>query len=482
VASQPLVPSRALRSRVRSFILDHGLISPGDRVLVGVSGGPDSTCLLLVLAALRRSLGFELEAAHFDHQLRGRRAAAQEARFVSSLAERLSVPLHVGNGDVGQHARERKRSLEEAARELRYSFLATTASEANCASVAVGHTTSDQAETVLLHLVRGTGLRGLAGMTPSSQWPVPTEHVLPLIRPLLSLSREQTAQCCDALGLAPVDDPSNRSSTQTRSRIRHELIPLLRTFNPRIDEALAWLASSTSGDVALLEQLASNALQPSRSAGEARIERKRLSALPPSLQRHAVRMAIAQLIGDTRNLAERHVRSVIDANSGSAGTQLDLPRGIHVSVIRNAVILATQPSEPAPLPARASALPVPGLINFGPWQLKTELLTRKPRKLSTADGLLAVLDADRCQDLRVRGWRQGDRFQPLGMQHAKKLQDFFVDAHVPRGERATLPLVVAKQGILWVATQRPAEWAKVTNETARFLRVTARLDGSPASR
>ncbi len=273
MGSNPLVPSRSLRSRVRSFILDHGLISPGDRVLVGVSGGPDSTCLLLVLAALRRSLGFQLEAAHFDHQLRGRRAAAKEIRFVSSLAERISVPLHVGSGDVRRHARERKRSLEEAARELRYSFLATTASEANCASVAVGHTRSDQAETVLLHLVRGTGLRGLAGMTPSSTWPIPAKHALDLIRPLLSLSREHTAQCCDALGLAPVDDPSNRSSTQTRSRVRHELLPLLRSFNPRIEDALARLASSASDDVALLEQLASKALQRSTSAGEVRIER-----------------------------------------------------------------------------------------------------------------------------------------------------------------------------------------------------------------
>ena len=425
MGSEPLVPSRALRSRVRSFILEHGLIAPGDRVLVGVSGGPDSTCLLLILATLRRSLGFELEAAHFDHQLRGRRAAAKEMRFASSLGERLSIPLHAGSGDVRRHARERKQSLEEAARELRYSFLATAARETSCASVAVGHTTSDQAETVLLHLVRGTGLRGLAGMTPSSAWPVPAEHAPALIRPLLSLSREQTAQCCDALGLAPVDDPSNRSSTQTRSRIRHELIPLLRSFNPRIEEALA-------------------------------------------------RMAIAQLVGDTRNLAERHVLNVIDAGSGPAGAHLDLPRGMQVSVTRTAVILATQPSKPARLPARPASLPVPGLIHFGPWQLKTELLTRRPRKLSTPDGLLAVLDADHCQDLHVRRWRQGDRFQPLGMQHAKKLQDFFVDAHVPRDERAALPLVVTKRGIAWVATQRPAEWAKVTNETTRFLRIGAR--------
>ena len=469
-----LIPSRALRSQVRTLILDRGLIAHGDGVLVGVSGGPDSTCLLLILTALQHSLKFKVEAAHFDHQLRSRRAAALEARFVRSLADRLSIPLHIGSGDVRRYARERKMSLEEAARQLRYSFLATTASEANFARVAVGHTSSDQAETVLLHLVRGTGLRGLAGMTPLSGWPVATKHALTLIRPLLSLSREVTAQCCNALGLAPVDDPSNRSSTQTRSRIRHELIPLLRSFNPRIEDALVRLASSASDDITLLEELASNALQRPTSAGEVRIERKRLSALPSSLQHHAVRMAIAQLLGDTRNLAERHVRSIIKANSGSAGTHLDLPRGVHVSVTRNTVILSTQPSKPAPLPARAASLPLPGLIDFGPWRLKTELLTRKPHELSRPDGLLAVLDADRCQNLRVRRWRPGDRFQPLGMQHEKKLQDFFVDAHVPQNERATLPLVVAKEGIAWVATQRPAEWAKVTNETRRFLRISAR--------
>ncbi len=470
--SNPLVPSRALRSRVRSLILEQHLITSGDRVLVGVSGGPDSTSLLLILAALRRPLAFELEAAHFDHQLRGRRAAAKELRFVSSLAERLNVPLHIGSGDVKQRARSRKQSQEEAARELRYSFLANVATKNSCTSVAVGHTMSDQAETVLLHLVRGTGLRGLAGMTPVSAWPIPTGQPLTLIRPLMSLSREQTAECCDALGLSPVDDPSNRSTVQTRSRIRHQLIPLLHSFNPRIEEALVRLASAASDDVTLLEQLASNALQPSKSGGDVRIERKRLSALPSSLQRHAVRLAFAQLIGDTRNLAERHVRSVIEANAGPTGTQLDLPRGIQARVTRSALILSTRRSKPARLPGRAASLPVPGHVGFGQWRLKTELLTRRPRTLSTVDGLLAVLDADRCQDLRVRKWRQGDRFQPLGMQQTKKLQDFFVDAHVAREERSALPLIVVKHGIAWVATQRPAEWAKVTNETGRFLRIS----------
>jgi tRNA(Ile)-lysidine synthase len=295
-----------------------------------------------------------------------------------------------------------------------------------------------------------------------------------LIRPLLSLSREHTAQCCDALGLTPVDDPSNRSSSQTRSRIRHELIPLLHTFNPRIEEALTRLASSASEDVTLLEQLASKALQPAKSGGEVRIERKRLASLPLSLQRHAVRMAIAQLIGNTRNVSERHIRAVIDASAGPTGAHLDLPRGIQANITRSAVILTTQRSDVPRLPARAASLPVPGITDFGSWRIKTEVLKRKPRRLSSPDGLLAVLDADRCQNLRVRRWRHGDRFQPLGMQQAKKLQDFFVDAHVSREDRAALPLVVAKEGIAWVATQRPAEWAKVTKETTRFLRITAR--------
>ena len=474
--SPTFTPSRSVRARVRHFIRERELLRPGDRILVGVSGGPDSTCLLLTLAALRASLRIELHAAYFDHQLRGVRAAAREQRFLRSLTQALGVPLHRGAGDVRAHVR--RRSPEEAARELRYRFLAQTARDDGCGVVVVGHTRDDQAETVLLHLLRGSGLRGLAGMAPSAPWPVETGAAPPrLVRPLLALSRGDTERCCREAGVTPIVDPSNRSRAFLRNRVRHELLPQLRRYNPRIDDALARLADTVTADVELLEGLAAGALaQEPAQPGVERLERRRLAALPASLQRHAVRLAVARLLGEARGLADRHVRAVLRANAGPTGTRLDLPRGVRVEVTRDAVVLTTLSSTGAtPLPEGERTLPVPGSARFGRWRFQAEILKQAPPDLSAACGPhTAMLDAQACGErLHVRRRRRGDRFHPLGMKQPKKLQDFFVDAHVPRAERDAVPLVCGERGIAWVVGQRPAEWAKVTPATRSVLLLQA---------
>ena len=478
------MPPRSVRAQVRRFIRDHRLLRPGAHLLVGVSGGADSTCLLLTLAALRPSLRLTLHAAYFDHRLRGPRAAAREQRFVRSLTEALGVPLRYGAGDVRAHARAYRRSLEEAARELRYRFLAKVARREGCEAVAVGHTRDDQSETVLLHLLRGSGLRGLAAMAPLTPWPVPLRGRqvgagdLPrLVRPLLRLSREDTEGCCQEAGLVPLRDPSNRSRAYLRNRIRQELLPLLRRYNPRIDDALVRLAGAAAADIELLEGLAAGALagEPD-GAGAVRLARRPLMSLAPALQHHAVRLAVARLLGDARGLSDRHVRSVLRANEGPTGAQLHLPRGLHVEVTREAIVLATRPAaRPAALPEGEASLSVPGRARFGPWRFQAQLLTRRPRELSTAgDPYLAFLDAEACgRPLSVRRRRRGDRFHPLGLSRPKKLQDFFVDAHVPRAERDSVPLVCGERGIAWVVGQRPAEWAKVTADTRHVLRLRA---------
>ncbi len=476
-AQQPsLRPPRALVARVRRFIVEHGLIEPGARVLAAVSGGPDSTCLLLTLAALRSSLRFELRAAYFDHGLRGERAAGRERRYVERLAVALDVPFQRGGGDTRALAARRKLSLEEAARELRYGFLARAARKAGCAVVAAGHTKDDQTETVLLHLLRGSGLRGLAGIAPSAAWPVVGRRAEPprLVRPLLVLSRTETEACCRETGFAALRDPTNRSRAYLRNRVRHELLPALRRYNPRVEDALARLAAAAAADVEALETLAVEAI--ARGAdGTVRLDRRRLASLPPALRRHAVRFAVAAVVGDARGLTERHVAAVLRAAAGPTGARLDLPRGLRVEVRRDAVVLAKgrRPS-PRPLPQGQAPLPVPGTASFGPWRIEAKLLARAPRDLASGGGLTAYLDATACgSKLSVRRRRAGDRFHPLGLSSPKKLQDFLVDAHVPRAERDALPLVCSERGIAWVAGLRVAEWAKVTPQTRRVLRLRA---------
>jgi tRNA(Ile)-lysidine synthase len=471
----PRPPPKALVARVRRFARDHELIAPGDRVLVAVSGGPDSTCLLLILAALRRSLRFELHVAYFDHGLRGVSAGAREERFVRALAGQLDAKFHAGRGDVRAHARARRRSIEDAARELRYRFLARTARRHGCAAVVTGHTRDDQAETVLLHLLRGAGLRGLAGIAPSSAWPFPARDAPALVRPLLVLSRRETEACCKAAGVVPLRDPSNRSPAFLRNRVRRDLLPQLRRYNPRVDEALARLAGAAADDIGLLESLAADALgaQPARD-GVVRLSRARLAALPPALQRHAVRLAVARALGDGRDLSERHVGALLRAARGPTGASLDLTRGLRAAVTRDALVLSTTRRPLRALPAKPAPLPVPGRTDFGGWSVEAKLLARWPSRLVPGDNSYVYLDATACGPrLAVRRRRPGDRFHPLGLARPKKLQDYFVDAHVPREERDAIPLVANDRGIVWIAGQRPAEWAKVKPVTKRVVRLSA---------
>jgi len=470
-----LLPPAALLARVRRHIVDHDLVRPGARVLVAVSGGPDSTCLLLMLAALRRSLRFEIVAAYFDHRLRGARPAERERNAVRALCERLGVPFRCGAGDVRAHAKARRRSIEEAARELRYRYLARAARAARCDAVAAGHTRDDQAETVLLHLIRGSGLRGLAAMAPSSAWPLSTRSAAPrLIRPLLCLSRHETERCCRAAGVTPLRDPTNRSRSHLRNRLRHDLLPRLRKYNPRIEEALARLASAASGDIELLERLATATLAgASIEDGVVRIARRTFGDLPQALRAHTLRLACAQLLGDARGLSERHVRAVLRAAAAPGGGRLDLPRGLRVTVERNSVVLAAKTARaPRALPDRKVALPVPGAARLGPWTVRAELIAR-PRSLRAASGGAALLDPAACGTLWLRRRLPGDRFHPLGLPGPKKLQDFLVDARVPRAERDAIPLVCSERGIAWVVGQRPAEWSKVGPSARRALRLRA---------
>jgi tRNA(Ile)-lysidine synthase len=473
IRARSLQPPRALLARVRRYVLDRDLIAPNSRVLVGVSGGPDSTALLLLLASLRRSLGFQLAGAHFDHGLRGARPAERERNAVRELCKQLDVPFSSGAGDVRTHARRGRLSIEEAARELRYRFLARAARAAHCDAVATGHTRNDQAETVLMRLLRGTGLRGLAAMAPSSAWPVRTRGAAPrLLRPLLCLSCHETETVCRAAGIKPLRDPSNRSQSHLRNRLRRDLLPHLRRYNPRVEEALSRLAETAAGDIELLESLAATGVAGPATDGVVRIDRKALIALPGALRAHVVRLAVGQLQGDTSGLSEQHIRAVFRSATGRPGTKLNLARGLSARTERGVIAFSINAAAPKPLPPRPVDLPVPGAARLGAWRIEAEMV-RRPADLRQANGHLAYLDAGAVGQLLVRRRRHGDRFQPLGLAGTKKLQDFLVDAHVPRAERDSLPLVCDGQRIAWIVGHRPAEWAKVKPDSRSVVRLRA---------
>jgi tRNA(Ile)-lysidine synthase len=471
----PLGP--ALERRVHRFIRRHDLLHDGDSVLVAVSGGPDSTALLLLLAQLAPQLGLKLSVAHFDHQLRGADEAQRERLFVEGLASKLSLSLVTSGADVRGHAREQRISLEEAAREQRYVFLAEAAGRLGVSVVAVGHTAADQVETVLMHLLRGSGLSGLAGMLPRSPWPLSVKSAagLALVRPLLEVTKEETIAYCREEGLEPLEDPSNRSPAYRRNRLRHEVLPVLRRYNPRLDRALLRLAAAAAADREAIEQAAAGFLASiGRTVGESvYLSRRRLQCLPEGLRRHVLRAAVGRLLGDLQDIEAKHLETMAAAAEKPTGSRIDLPRGLRLVVEYDEVILTLNVEEPpvAALPENDVPLAVPGRTRAGRWLFEARIVSAGATP-PVGESNEAYLSADALVgDLLVRRRRPGDRFRPFGLAGEKKLQDLFVDAKVPRRLRDAVPIVCDRDGILWVVGYRIAERARVGSTAKRMLRL-----------
>ncbi|MBO9371414.1 MAG: tRNA lysidine(34) synthetase TilS, partial [Chloroflexi bacterium] len=335
-----------LLREVRDFIRRHDLLNVGDGVVVGVSGGPDSLCLLHLLLRLRDECRLQLHVAHLHHGARGEDADA-DAAFVADLAREWGLPATLAREDVPAIACQHKLAFEEAARRIRYAFLAHVAGRVGATKVAVGHNADDQAETVLMHFLRGAGLAGLRGMRPATpfaeyrllqkvdRFPLP-DHLPILIRPLLGTPRARIEQYCAEQGLTPRFDRSNLDTTYFRNRLRHELLPLLETYNPNIRRRLCHTAEVVAADYELLVQMREWAWgQVVREETEEAIvlDRAGWQAQPLALQRALLREAAYRLRPHLRDVDFVHVEAAVRvARAGTTGAQATLPGGLALTV------------------------------------------------------------------------------------------------------------------------------------------------------
>ena len=465
----------ALESRVRKFILDHTLAFIPRPLVIGVSGGTDSLSLLYALHCLSPKLGLTLHVAHFNHGLRGP-ASDSDAELVKAQAEVLGLPISSAKEYVKSLPGGHSRSLEEKAREARYDFLAQVANEQDAQGIAVAHTADDQAETVLLHLIRGTGLRGLAGMKPVSETTSVSGRAFTLYRPLLEVTRAQTEAYCQALNLEPCIDHTNLLPDTLRNRIRLELLPLLRQYNPRISDSLTRLAESASLDLSFIQSQVDEiwlSIVEQLDSGLS-ISRRNLSEIHPALRRRVLSQAIESLSGSPIDIEAVHVEALEMLVMGETGSKLDLPKGIHATLDYDSLVLshlpATQP--PTPLPDEPITIKVPGETLVPGWKI-TATINEPISANRDTDPYSALFDMDRLPGpLAVRRRRPGDRFTPLGMSGSKKLQDFLTDAKVPRHLRDSIPIVLSADQIIWVVGHRPSEFTKLTPTTHRTLRLT----------
>ncbi len=461
----------SLEQRVLNFIKRNNLLLSQHKLLVAVSGGPDSVCLLCILAKLQEELGIKLHVAHLNHLLRGAESEA-DAQYVSNLVRCLGIPATIGQRDVKAYQAQHYLSLEEAAREVRYAFLAEVARSIEVSQVAVGHTIDDHIETILMHLIRGTGIRGLCGLQPSSLWQS-SEDSLTIIRPLLSVSRQETVSYCHEHQLNPRIDTSNLSLSPLRNRIRLQLLPLLQSYNPHIAEALLRTARIATDDLAFLDgeivRLWDEVVQEKGSS--IILDKERFGLLSSALQRHLLRTAIEKLLGNLKDIETRHIEEIMTALTKPAGKRISLPRGLVFTIEYDKFLLGSDPAVLSPFPALGAEFPlkIPGETQLPGWRVEATIIGRE-EVMEKKGEFTAYLDLGKTGDkLLVQPRQAGDRFQPLGMSQPKKLGEFMVDAKIPHAWRERIPIVCSPEHIIWVVGYRIDERVKVTDSTKQVL-------------
>jgi tRNA(Ile)-lysidine synthase len=461
-------------------ILQHKCkLQPDDLLLVGVSGGPDSLSLMHVL----HQLGYQIIVVHVDHNLRPQ--SDSEAVKVKEFADQISSQFIACQADIKNYSDEYAISVEEAARILRYQILFEQARIHHAKSVVVGHNADDQVETILMHLLRGTGLAGLTGMDyrllPNS-W----SNDIPLIRPLLSTWRSEIKGYLDQNSLVPLTDFSNLDTSFFRNRIRHDLLPFLEGYNPAIRQILLRLGTISRDDYSLLQQITNDAWRTTllhQGEGLLAFDIEGFLALPTSIKRLLLRKAIGYHIPGLRDVEFNCVeRGLVFLADNKPGSQLEVILGVHLHIERGRYWLATWDADlagsefPKIFPGITLELSIPSTILLNDsWKLEVideiDLVSSQEQCRDNCDPYQAWVDIGKIgTPLSVRARVSGDRMKPLGMNgHSVKISDLMINLKLPEWARVSWPIVCSGEEIIWVPGLRLSESVRLTKDTQRTI-------------
>lgn len=469
---------------VADYCQAENLLEAGDKIVVGVSGGADSLALLATLQKLSPALNLHLHIAHLNHQLRNE--ANADADFVAEIARQWQIPISTEKINVAQMAKNRGQSLEDAARTARYQFFRRVAKSIHASKIAVGHNADDQAETVLLHFVRGAGIKGLLGMRPDA--PLANDDSLRIIRPLLNTPRAEIEAFCHEQNLTPRIDTSNSDERFTRNKIRHSLLPLLKSINPAITKNLHRTANLMAADHEILTIETERALKivtQSQYPNAIIFDKNAWDTLPTGSQRRVLRRAIELLQGDTRNIEFQHIEDALSQlQKRKVGTQYNFHNNLSLIIDYTTFILSTEKySPPAPgfphlTDDETIALNVPGITpipNLN-WKIHSKLLSPADISIETLHrrgAWHAYFDAATIGAPTLRTRALGDKFAPFGLNgQSQKLKKFMIDRKIPARWRDNIPLLISASGeICWVCGWRTAHHCRVTPDTRTILSV-----------
>lgn len=450
-----------LASKVKETIKKHHLLEFGDRILVSVSGGPDSGALLSILHELKDEFRWSLEVVHINHKLRGKESD-KDLEFVKKLADKFGLEFHSSSFDTKKFAKDKKLSLEDAARQIRYDFLEKIAQKIKTDKIALGHTQNDQAETILMRLFRGAGTLGLSG--------IPIKRGK-FVRPLLEVSREEVVKYLKEKRVPYRIDKSNLTAQFLRNRIRLKLLPWLKKeINPEIISTLSRTATILNEIKQFFDKETEKRFKnlSETSKGKILLNLPKFYSLDNVLKRNLVRYSWRKLSGDIYPLDFKQVERVLDlVENGQVGKRVNLKNGYWAELnSKHLVIFKKQ------LPKYKLSVKFPGEFNLNGYNLKAQVIARKnlPEKIRTKSENQAYLDWEKLKGpLNLRGYLPGDKFRPLGMKGNQKLSDFFVNSKIPRHKREEILLLTSKKKIAWIVGQRISEEFKVTDKTKKIL-------------
>ncbi|SHM68670.1 tRNA(Ile)-lysidine synthase [Caldanaerovirga acetigignens] len=448
----------------KNTVHKYRMIKSGDKILVGVSGGPDSVCLLHLLLRFKEEFGIDLAIAHLNHSFRGREADEDEA-FVKELAKSWGVHCYTQKIDVPAYIRETGLSPEDAARRVRYAFFERVREKIKASRIALAHNSNDREETILMNIFRGSGIEGLVGIEPVR------DHY---IRPLIEVERGAIEEYLKKKGIPFRIDSTNFQTIYFRNKIRLELLPLIkREYCPHLSTSLKKLSEIASLDVSLLEELSREAYSGAvkRMSCGVMINLEKFEKMHDSLKFRVVRKAVEEILGNLQDFEYRHAKMLVEfIKEKPTGSRLNLPRGLVGE--KSYEYFYIYGKSPPKTQSFYYELLVPGEVEIPEAGviIGARVLEAKKDFSFEKNPHYAYLDYERIEErLAVRNRKPGDRFIPLGSGFFKKLQDFFVDNKIPVRERDRVPLVVSGDQILWVCGMRIDERYKVTESTKKVL-------------
>lgn len=461
--------SNDIRKRFLKFIKEKNIVKSGDKILVGLSGGPDSVCMLNLLCSIRDEEKIEVAAAHINHMLRGEEADKDE-EYSKRLCESLGVRFFSKKIDINKYALETGKSSELAGREARYDFFDEIINKINFNKIATAHNANDQAETILMRIMRGTGLEGLGG--------IPVEREGKYIRPILFMKREEVEQYCKENNLNPHIDATNLERIYSRNKVRLDILPYMKNnFNPNIVETINRMALLLQDDNEFIEGEVNKAYKDNCFERENSIViSKNLFNIHSAIVTRVIRKALFAINKSNYDMEMKNIEDIIELSNLGTNKRVDLPKDIYAENVYGDIIIRKKEYIKNKLSNELTLNKKDILHNeviFDEYIINFDLVNNKDIKQEN-DELIKKFDYDKINNVTIRYRKDGDRITPLGMKGSKKLKDIFIDMKIPKEKRDEIPLIQFNDEISWIVGIKMSDKFKITKETKHILKVSVK--------